>query len=150
MLGDLNQEEIETFLKQQWFGHLGCHAEGQTYVVPISFVYKDGCFIGQTKLGRKIDMLRKNPLACLQVDSVQGIADWTSIIAWVEYQELQGTEAAESMGALIDMLAPKVEDLDSSRSPRDVTPGRHDGKPQMSVVYRLNVTEMTGRFEKST
>lgn len=150
MLGNLSEQEIREFLSREWVGHLGCHADGQTYVVPISFAFDQGRIIGQTKDGLKIDMLRKNPEACVQVDSVKSIEDWTSVIVWGKFEELKGPAAAEAMRALIDKLGPKVEELHSSRSPRDVTPGRVDGKPQVDIVYCIHVTKMTGRFERST
>ncbi len=39
MFGTLSPQEIETVLHQQVVGRLGCHAEGLTYVVPISYGY---------------------------------------------------------------------------------------------------------------
>ncbi len=94
-------------------------------------------------------MLRENPQCCVQIESVEGIADWVSVIAWGEFEELKGHEANEAMRLLIDRLSPHIEDLESSRSPRDVTPGRVDQKPQVDIVYQIKLTEMTGRFESS-
>lgn len=94
-------------------------------------------------------MLRENPSCCVQVESVEGIADWKSVIAWGEFEELSGYEAQEAMRLIIDQLSPQVEALESSRSPRDVTPGRIDEKPQVDIVYRIRVTESSGRFESS-
>jgi uncharacterized protein len=149
MLGNLTPEEVDDFLLDQCFAHLGCHADGKTYVVPISYVYSKGQIIGQTKEGLKLEMLRKNPNCCLQVEKVDGIADWTSVIVWGEFQELAGIEASDSMGLLIDRLGPLIESLYGARSPRDITPSGIDGKSPNKIVYRIKIAEKSGRFESS-
>jgi len=150
VLGSLAPAEIDSFIGNHCFAHLGCHARGKTYVVPISYAYSNGVLVGQTKEGLKTQMLRENPQCCVQIESVEGIADWVSVIAWGEFEELKGHEANEAMRLLIDRLSPKIEDLESSRSPRDVTPGRVDQQPQVDIVYRIKLTEMTGVFESSS
>ncbi len=41
MFGELNPEEIEQLLSAQLVGRIGCHADGTTYVVPVSYGYQD-------------------------------------------------------------------------------------------------------------
>jgi nitroimidazol reductase NimA-like FMN-containing flavoprotein (pyridoxamine 5'-phosphate oxidase superfamily) len=94
-------------------------------------------------------MLRQNPECCVQIESVAGISDWVSVIVWGKFEELKGHEANEAMRELIDNLSPQVEALESSRSPRDVTPGRIDKQPQVDIVYRIKIRESSGRFESS-
>ena len=147
MLGKLTPAEIDAFVGNHCYAHLGCHAGGKTYVVPISYAYVGEVLYGQTKEGLKTQMLRENPQCCVQIESVEGIADWVSVIAWGEFEELKGHDANEAMRLLINRLSPLVEELESSRSPRDVTPGRIDKVPQVDIVYRIKITEMTGRFE---
>lgn len=149
MLGSLTPEESVAFLEKQHFGRLGCHADNRTYVVPISFAYHQGQIIGQTKDGLKIQMLRKNPSVCIEVDQIDGIADWKSVILWGSFQELSGPTAAEAMRVLIDKHAPLMENLCGSRSLREVTPRRQDGLPQVDIVYSIQIEEVTGRFESS-
>ena len=147
MVGTISKSDALDFLRGQWYGHLGCHAHDRTYVVPISYVLDGESIIGQTKAGLKIDMMRANPNVCLQVEETRSIAQWKSVIAWGRFEELKGFEAIADMTKLIDHLGPQVEGLESNRSPRDVTPGRHDDKPQVDIVYRIHLDEVTGRFE---
>lgn len=149
MLGCLTPEEIDDFLGDQYFAHLGCQGKGEVYVVPISFVYLNGRLIGQTKEGRKIEMLRKNPACCVQLDKINGVADWTSVIISGRFEELTGSAAIEAMGLLIDRFGPQVEALAGSRSPRDITPSMTDSKSPVKIVYCIHVNAKTGRFETS-
>jgi nitroimidazol reductase NimA-like FMN-containing flavoprotein (pyridoxamine 5'-phosphate oxidase superfamily) len=39
MLRELNDHQIETLLKDQFIGRIGCHLAGVTYIVPVNYVY---------------------------------------------------------------------------------------------------------------
>jgi len=39
MLGKLTMAEIEEVIKHQIVGRIGCHANGMTYRVPVSYAY---------------------------------------------------------------------------------------------------------------
>lgn len=147
MVGELDRDQCLTLLDACCFGHLGCHAKDKTYVVPITFVRDGDGLIGQTKAGLKIDMMRENPHVCVQVEEITSISEWKSVIAWGSYEELQGFAATQAMTQLIDRFAEQVSVLGTSRSPREVTPGRHDGRPLTAIVYRIRIEEITGRYE---
>ena len=38
MSGELNNTRVENILKTQFIGRIGCHANGITYVVPVTYV----------------------------------------------------------------------------------------------------------------
>ena len=88
MLGELNELEIERLLEQQRIGRIGCHADGLTYIVPINYVYQDGCIYAHSGPGKKIEMLDKNPQVCFQVDDIQDLLNWKSVITWVVMRKL--------------------------------------------------------------
>ncbi|MBS1726640.1 MAG: pyridoxamine 5'-phosphate oxidase family protein [Armatimonadetes bacterium] len=148
MVGTLDPQEMRELLAGHSFAHLGCEHDGHLYIVPISYVFDEDRIYGQTKAGRKIDMLRQNPRACVQVEEIANIANWKSVILWGQFQELKGPERVQAMTKLIDHLSPQIEELQGSRSPRDVTPGRADDQTQIDIVYQIKIDEMTGRFER--
>ncbi|MEO8347703.1 MAG: hypothetical protein ABI610_02235 [Acidobacteriota bacterium] len=42
MLGELTPVVIEKLLASEFTGRIGCHADGKTYVVPITYAYQSG------------------------------------------------------------------------------------------------------------
>jgi nitroimidazol reductase NimA-like FMN-containing flavoprotein (pyridoxamine 5'-phosphate oxidase superfamily) len=80
MLGELNQKEIEQVLSENVIGRIGCYADGRVYVVPVTYVYEDGCIIGHTSGGLKIHMLQENPNCCFELDHCGNLANWQSVI----------------------------------------------------------------------
>ncbi len=150
MLGTLTEAQIDRLLRAESVGRLGCHAGGRTYVVPVTFVYDGAAIYGHTGDGMKVRMLRENPEVCFEVDSLESLANWQSVIVWGRFEELRGTAAAHAMGLLMDRLLPLVTSetavpshgLDPSAVHRADVTGRH------AVVYRIVIGERSGRFEK--
>jgi uncharacterized protein len=149
MVGTLSSGQIDALLVSAPFARLGCHAEGQTYVVPVSFALDGDRLVGITTPGKKIDMMRKNPEVCLCIDDIQDLTDWKSAVVWGTFVELDGINAAAATGLMIDKYGPMFADIDSSsRMGRNVTPDRVDGQSMRPIVYAINITERTGRYEE--
>lgn len=150
MLGKLNTDDVETLVKQQLVGRIGCHAKDVTYVVPISYAY-DGAYIyGHTFEGMKVDMMRKNPKVCFQVDDTTDLANWQSAVLWGEFEELaEGPDRMLALHKLTERRLPLISSetmhLTSQWPFRDEDVSKISG-----IVFRIRITEKTGRFEKST
>ena len=61
MLGILQSAEIEDVLKTGLIGRIGCHADGETYVVPISYGYDGDYLYCHTHDGKKNNDDAKDP-----------------------------------------------------------------------------------------
>ncbi len=149
MLGELRHTQIDALLTSQIIGRLGCHADDHTYVVPVTYAYDGKYIYGHTQEGKKIEMMRSNPEVCMEVDDIEGRANWRSAIVWGKYEELEGTMAEHALLFLEDRLMP----LQSSETalPMYGLDQVHSIKnPQtIPVVYRIKVERKSGKFEKS-
>jgi hypothetical protein len=131
----LEADKIEALLHQQYIGRLGCHSEDITYVVPITYAYDGDYIYGHAYHGMKIDMMKKNPHVCLQVDDIDSMFNWVSVIAWGEF-EILDTDAGRLHAQTVilgrsipfappDMMSPEV------------------------IAYRIRITKKTGRMNES-
>jgi len=142
MLGELNKREIIDLLERQFIGRLGCHADGETYVVPVNYAYQNNAVYAHSGEGKKIEMLRANPKVCFQVDEIDSMFKWKSVILWGTFEELKGEERQQAMQGLILRIMPKTDD--PSRAPSHaISSSLYDSL----IVYRINIKEATGRFE---
>ncbi|MCY8612112.1 pyridoxamine 5'-phosphate oxidase family protein [Bacillus haynesii] len=68
-----DSEKIGRFLSEAQTGYLGLAAHGTPYVIPLNFVWKNGCiyFHGASE-GRKMDMLHENSNVCFTVSEQYG------------------------------------------------------------------------------
>lgn len=141
MLGELTASDIERVLDENIIGRIGCHAFGKTYVVPITYAY-DGTFVYvQGREGMKLHMMRSNPHVCFEVDAMDALANWESVIAHGTFEELHGELASLAWHLLVDRL-----DNRAAQPPGDTVHPKAGKVP--AVLYRLRLTEKSGRFEK--
>ena len=145
MLGELNKREIIDLLDDQVIGRLGCHANGETYVVPVNYVYRNEAIYAHSGIGKKIAMMRENPNVCFQVDALANSFKWKSVILWGVYEELQGEERQQAMQGIIHRIMP-LTNQPSEGSSHGIDPGQHGNL----IVYRIRIKEATGRFESHT
>ena len=150
MIGKLEDQEIEEVLRHQQVGHIGCHADGITYVVPISYAY-DGTYVyGHAREGMKIDLMRKNPAVCFQVDDMKNMANWKSVIAWGDYEELhEKAERDKGLQILVDRVLPILSSETTHLFPHWPFPG-NDFDTIKGIVFRIRLNKKTGRYEENT
>lgn len=133
---ELSRDEIEDFLGGQRIARLGCHAGGETYVVPVIYAYADGAVVTVTTEGRKVTMLRENPRVCVEVDEydADGRGSWRSVIAYGTSEELAGDEIEDALSLLRARFARAA-----GREPerRALSPG--------TVVLRIRLDDVSGR-----
>jgi len=98
MYGELSAAQIESLLYAEVHRASSCTDGVQPYVVPISYLYDGKHLYGYTRDGKKLQMMRAHPLVCVQVERIQEITDWQSVIAWGTFEELTGA-AAERRGS---------------------------------------------------
>ncbi|MEI6948555.1 pyridoxamine 5'-phosphate oxidase family protein [Paraflavisolibacter sp. H34] len=147
MISRLNNEQMEELLKQQCIGRIGCHADGVTYVVPISYAYDGRYIYAHTHEGMKVQMMRKNPQVCFEVDDTANMANWKSVIGWGEFEELN--EPQKRIQALDHLLGRKLPFNSSATThlgPCWPFSGSDPGEIK-GIVFRILLQKKTGRLE---
>jgi len=81
MITMLTNQEALTVLQSARVGRLGCIVNGGPYIVPISYNFENEYLYSHSLPGTKIDALRENPSACVQVDEIETDLRWRSAIA---------------------------------------------------------------------
>ena len=149
MLGELDDTQIEDVLHEATVGRLGCHADGRTYVVPVTYAYDGIAIYAHSGAGLKLRMMRKNPEVCFEVDMLENFANWRSVIAWGHFEELYGAAADEALRLLESRFTPLVTS--------ETALPKHGLHPHAGVradptvrasIYRVVLRERTGRYEK--
>jgi nitroimidazol reductase NimA-like FMN-containing flavoprotein (pyridoxamine 5'-phosphate oxidase superfamily) len=126
---ELSDEEIDALLREELVGRIGCHADGETYVVPIIYAYDAGAVYVASREGRKLQMMRANPAVCFEIDRYER-GSWRSVIAQGRFEQLHGAAAERAL----DLLAARFAGRPTER--------RERGE---AVCFRIVLEEPTGR-----
>lgn len=132
----LSRDEIDEFLRTQRIARLGCHAGGETYVVPLIYAYDGEGVVAVTSEGRKVAMLRENPRVCVEVDEYHqdGRGSWRSVIAQGRCEELAGDAIEDALALLRERFARASG---REAEPRPLGPG--------VIVLRILLEDVSGR-----
>jgi hypothetical protein len=141
MLGTLTSEQVDELLSSQMLGRIGCIVDGRPYVVPITYAYDSslGCVYAHASEGAKIRAMRANPRVCFEVEQIQDMANWRTVIAFGEYEELGADNAEYGMTLIARQLASASQDR-RERAHRLAGVTRN-------VLFRIRLVEKTGRYE---
>jgi uncharacterized protein len=150
MLATLSSDEIDGMLYEQHVGRIGCHADGRTYVVPVTYVYDGTAIYVHSAEGLELRLMRANPEVCFEVDHSADMGTWQSVICWGKFEELHGDAARQALGMLVARILPVIG-MELGDPLDDIEPDHPPPRePRGSaVVFRIVVRERTGRFERS-
>src|SRR5262245_44534898 len=88
MISRMGETESRALLSEKITGRLGCSDRDKPYVIPVNYLFDGECIYVHALPGRKINVLRANPNACLQVDEIKDSYNWRSVIAFGHYEEI--------------------------------------------------------------
>ena len=144
-----SHEEMEEILRGNGFGFLGLVDDDESYVVPLNYSYHDGgrILVHCAHVGKKIDILRKNPNVCFtvarQLEAIQRHEyrnpchlDSDSVICRGTARIIEDLEERSvALNELNHFFRPDAEDV-----PMEQVEG--------CTVVEISVKEMTGRRER--
>lgn len=142
MLGQLGPEQIERLLQQECVARIGCHADGVTYVVPVTYWYDGQRAICSSREGRKLQVMRVNPSVCFQVDRMKYMNEWECVIAQGVFQELSAEETEQAGRSFGRWLRPQTVSATADVPHADQKAGSG------VVMYAIRLSDKTGRFER--
>src|SRR5215203_5750522 len=110
MMRMLKDEDARRLFHVARVVRLGCIVNGEPYVVPINCYLEGDHLYSHSLYGLKIEGLRENPRACVQVDEIESDLHWKSAIAFGKFEEItKPNERADILNKLLtkfSMLTP--------------------------------------------
>ncbi len=148
MLGTLTEIQMNNLLTMQTVGRIGYSDGKKSYITPVTYAFDGKYIYGQTNEGLKLDVMRINPFVCFEVDSMLNMANWESVIVWGYFEELDDEEAKKGReylyNSILDLLTSSTVHLHEHGPTQDTKETNRIKR----VMYRIRITEKSGRFEK--
>jgi|ERR1035437_730090 nitroimidazol reductase NimA-like FMN-containing flavoprotein (pyridoxamine 5'-phosphate oxidase superfamily) len=139
---EMTNDECLKFLAVKRPGRLACARDDQPYIVPFHFGFDGHNYLyAFSTPGQKIEWMRTNPLVCIEIDDIDHINDWTTIVIFGHYEELLVTGPTSERTKAYDLL---------SQHPMWWQPGYAAGTHPKQfgesepIYFRIRITQMTG------
>lgn len=139
-----DKKEIEAILKDCKVLRLAMVDEDKPYLVPMNFGYQEGAiYLHSAPEGRKIDLIRKNPHICFEVDETIRFKKASLACNWgLEYKSVIGTgkavfisEGPEKRQAL-DIIMAQYSNRQFDYSEEMI---------EKTLVIKIQIETMTGK-----
>ena len=140
---ELTREASLQFLTGHHIGRISCVRDSQPYITPFSYVYYQHFIYSFATLGQKVEWLRANPLACVEVDDIASPVQWTSVIVSGRYEELTETTDGRSYRELAFKLLQKRELWWEPGYVKTILHGVP--RPMVPVYFRVSIEDISGR-----
>lgn len=139
---ELTRKASIDFLASKRLGHLACANRAQPYITPCYYAYHDQWVYSFSTAGQKIEWLRANPLACLEVDEITSFDEWTSVVVFGRYEELTNTAESEADRELAYNLLHQHQFWWEPGYARTLSHGMP--RPLEPLYFRVSVDEING------
>lgn len=138
-IDEMSSKEIQDFLQQAGYGHLGFIHEGKPCVMPMQYYLEDADIYLFTTEGMKTHDIDANPEVCLQVEEIRDSAHWRSVIVNGRADRLTSQPEIDRVRQFIKAQNPTLSPA-INRTWTDAW-----GRAEIAAIYHLHPSEMSGR-----
>jgi len=139
---DLAPAECTELLARHNVGRLAYSRKDRVDIEPIHYVLDDGWLYGRTQAGTKLDVITHNRWIAFEVDEIDGLFDWRSVVVKGGFYLLRADGSAQEVEtyqkgvAIVRRLIPETMTAD-------------DPLPDRGIVFRIHIDELSGREARS-
>lgn len=147
----LDQSEVNEVLENNYIGRLACCKDNTPYLIPITYCFDktDNSIIGYTAYGKKLHILRRNPIVCFEVDEIISLSQWKTVVATGEFIEMEGIDARNALHFFVEKIRILSKNNPNERQIQFLKDMTHaETHFSGSVIYRVKLKEKTGRYER--
>jgi nitroimidazol reductase NimA-like FMN-containing flavoprotein (pyridoxamine 5'-phosphate oxidase superfamily) len=140
-----DREEMEAIIRESPVIHIGLADNGLPYVVPMNFAFRGGrIFLHSSPRGLKMEMLRRNPHVCFEIDISHKALPGENICTWgFGYRSVIGFGQAR----FIDDPAQKREamELIAGRYAGNISGDIPEERLRSVAIISIDIESMTGK-----
>lgn len=137
---EMKEQQIQEVLGRVGYGHFACCRENQPYIVPINYAYDSPDLYIYTTEGLKAEIVRENPLVCLQVEEFLNDGTWHSVVVMGEAEQISEPGEREKAVTLIRSFNPELLPALAIKWANNWI------RENIEVVYRIRPTAISGRY----
>lgn len=147
MTKELEKSGCLEVLNNNYLGRLAYIHGKSPFVVPITFFHdeEEEQILSYSSEGFKLDAMRKNADVALQVDDIQSIQNWRSVLVHGIFEELAGSNAKQYLRKFSQGVQETIVNSNGMHPKfiQDFTSRLQKGR--IPIVYRIQISNMTGK-----
>lgn len=142
LINTMTRQACVDLLKRMRMARLACAREGQSYIIPMSFVYDGDCLYSFSTVGQKITWMRANPLVCVEADELVSAQEWKTVVVLGRYEELPSTPEYDEYRSYAHALLRKRPVWWEPGYVKTIVGGKE--RPLEFLYFRIHIDQMSG------
>lgn len=134
----LDRPACDALLAAQHVGRLAFSFRDRVDIEPVHYVYDDGHIYGRTQVGTKVDVLAHHPWVAFEVDEVEALFHWRSVVVHgrIAFPDPEGAPTErEQYERGVEVFRRLVPDAFTTADPT----------PTRDLVFVIVVQDVAGR-----
>ena len=148
MVGNLKKKEIREILKNNYVGRLGFCLKGRPYIIPTTYYFDESTsgIISHSREGMKIEEMRKDKEICFEIEEVDNLSRWRSVLLWGKYEELTGSTARFALHNFVHHVRELLhrQGIDAAQFIDDMSYA--DAEDGNAIIYRIHILKQSGKY----
>ena len=134
----LDLADCEALLGRHNVGRLAYSFRDRVDIEPIHYVFESGRIFGRMQFGKKMEVLAHDPWVAFEVDEVDGLFDWRSVVVHgrIVFPDPHGQPVDQAQHERGIEVFQKL--IPNAFTDADPTPGR-------AFVFVLHINDISGR-----
>jgi uncharacterized protein len=133
----LSPAECRIVLGRNSFGRLGHTLYDHVGIEPMQYIYRDNAIWGRTAPGMKTRVVERNPRVAFQVDEVEGVFRWRSVVVRGEFEMLSAVGPEHRLRDWHRALGIIREAMPETFTDQDPVPFR-------TILFRIAIATTSG------
>ncbi|MCG2462354.1 pyridoxamine 5'-phosphate oxidase family protein [Flavobacteriaceae bacterium F89] len=148
--GIKNLKELECLrlLSENYVGRLAFIVSKNPYITPITYFYdaEENSILSYSAPGYKIEAMRKYQSIAFQVDDVQSIQEWRSVLVHGKFEQLGGSTAKKYLHRFSEGVQHTIAEKDNG-TPKFIQDFSSRLQQRgIPIVYRIRITDVVGKY----
>lgn len=150
MIENLDTTQCLDLLGNNYIGRLGFISGKSPCVIPITYFHdaEEKCIISYSYVGHKVESMRRFPSVSLQVDNIENVQHWQSVLIHGKFEELKGSSAKQFLHKFTEGVKKIIIEKKGGQAQfiSDFS-SKLTGK-ETPIVYLIRITNISGKFRK--
>ncbi|MDC6352102.1 pyridoxamine 5'-phosphate oxidase family protein [Zeaxanthinibacter sp. PT1] len=144
---DLNKKECLDLLQNNYVGRIAYTTSGSADIVPITYFYdpEHHAIISYSGIGSKISAMRDHKEVSFQVDEIESLNHWKSVLLHGEYEELSGISAKQQLHRFAEGVKKLIKKKDGHSAKYIEEFSSKVSEDSIPIVYRIKISEVKGK-----
>lgn len=151
IIKNLKLADCLELLGQNYIGRLAFISGKSPSITPITYFHdaEEKCILSYSAEGYKIDAMRKYAEVSLQVDQIDNLQNWKSVLVHGNYEELKGSTAKKYLHRFAEGVQETIAKKEGA-SPKFISDfSSRLTQRKIPVVYRILISDISGKYRES-